>query len=271
MFDIHCHLLPAVDDGAKNIGEAVAIVRASQRQGVRGIVATPHYLGGGHSASVEDILAAVDRLKETLTQSGLTVDVYPGMEAYLSPNLCKLLKKGDVITLNNNGRYILIELPFNEIPLYCEETLFLLAVEGIIPVIAHPERNQLICSDPDILAQWVERGILVQINAGSLLGLFGGKAQRTAQLLLLRNLVHCVASDAHSACYRLPLLATARERVLSLCGAEQAYLLFHRNPEKIINGQAVEAGQPRQVSRWALLSSRLQKFHPSFGKIKKDR
>lgn len=255
LLDIHCHILPGLDDGAKHMEQALAMAKIAVGQGVRGVVATPHFIDGTPSPSVQVVLDSVDRFRDALVDAGLALEVYPGMEVYLFPSLPEKVKAGAVLTLNNNGRYLLVELPLGEIPLYSEDVFFSLLLAGVTPVLAHPERN--VCLDAGILAQWVERGVMTQINSGSLMGLHGKMAKRAAEMYLMADLVHVVASDAHSTKKRAGILLPARRKVERFKGTVVAEALFVSNPLKIIRGEPVEVRKPRIVSRLERVRMRL--------------
>lgn len=256
MIDIHCHILPGVDDGARHLEEAVQMARIAEKQGVTGIVATPHFMKGGFSPSVESVSRACSLLQDALREVGVSVDIYPGMEVYLCPQLDEMVRLGETATLNQGGRYLLVELPFDSVPLYCEQVLFSLLVDGVTPVLAHPERYDSL--PIDTLARWIEQGLVVQVNSGSFTGFFGQRVQRKAERLLLSNLVHLVASDAHSAGRRSPMLTAARQQVATLAGADMARELFSLNPQKIVSGEQIIVKPFRPVTGVMMLRRRLQ-------------
>jgi len=257
MIDIHSHLLPGLDDGAKDIEEALAMARIAVDQGITGIVATPHFMEDELALPADLVLTCTKNFQNNLNEADIKLSVYPGMEAYITPALGKLAANGCVLTINNNQRYLLVELPFADIPVFADDVLFSLMLAGITPVLAHPERNMQLTERPDTLARWVERGVLVQLNGASLTGSHGPKAQRTAELFLLRNLVHCVATDAHSSQKRRPMLAAARERVRIICDEAKAAELFYENPQRLIRGEEIPIQRPKAASRFTVFSKRL--------------
>lgn len=256
MLDLHCHILPGLDDGARNLDEAVQMARIAEKQSVSGIVATPHFLEGSSPPSAESVLQACASLRDALHCAGVSVDIYPGMEVYICPQLDVLVRTGEVLTINNQGRHLLLELPFDSIPSYCEQVLFALLMDSITPILAHPERYDNLTVE--MLAHWVERGLLVQANSGSFSGFFGPRAQKKAERLLLGNMVHVVASDGHSAGQRAPVLTKAQLRVAALMGAETVRDLFFLNPQKVVRGEHVEVKPLRPVAGLTLWRRRLQ-------------
>ncbi|MDW7650623.1 MAG: CpsB/CapC family capsule biosynthesis tyrosine phosphatase [Bacillota bacterium] len=256
MIDIHCHILPGLDDGAKTADEAVRMARIAQKEGITAIMATPHFMEGTFTPSADSVLAACTSLSENVRELGIALDICPGMEIYLCPELDQLVRRGKVLTLNNKGRHILIELPFDSVPSYSEEVLFSLLVDGTTPVLAHPERNDSL--DLDTLGRWIEQGLLVQANSGSFTGFFGQRAKNKAERLLLSGMIHFIASDGHSAGRRAPLLSKAMQRVAALTCPETSRQLFTHNPHKVLQGKKIDVKPVRPVTGMSLWRKRLQ-------------
>lgn len=198
MYDIHCHVLHGLDDGAKDINESMLICRVEAKYDVNTIVATPHFIEGESEAEPSSILSGIKEVEEEVKSVGLSLKILPGMEIYIVPDLVKLFEEGRVLTLNSKN-YMLIELPlFESIPSFTEEVLFELQLKGIKPIIAHPERCRDIMNHPNIVYRLIKKECLMQVNAGSIVGLFGKQAQKTAITLLNHNMVHVIASDMHA-------------------------------------------------------------------------
>lgn len=203
MFDLHCHILPGIDDGAGSWDDSMEMARLSLADGVKTLVATPHY---SPKVEPELIIDLVEQFNSRLKSQELNLTVYPGMEAYLDPDLPQLLRGGRVLTI---GRHLLLELPFSALPLYTEDVLFQVMLAGYNVILAHPERNSQVIQKPELVFDWVSRGILVQVNSGSLLGKFGSAVKATTEILLKAKLVHFLGSDAHSPSQRRPDLGDA--------------------------------------------------------------
>lgn len=224
MVDYHIHILPGLDDGASSREEFLEMAREAQKAGTTCLVATPHFLPGVYATRRELVLAAVAEGCRLLQENGVDLRLEPGMEVYLTPELPSLAREGHLLTLGG-GRHLLIEFPFQEIPVYAEQALFQLMLQGLTPVLAHPERNRWVQEDQDRLARLVGRGCLVQINAGSLFGEYGRRAKAAAESLVRRGFVHLLGSDAHSP--RTPALnmTAARKRIAQLQGPAGATLI----------------------------------------------
>lgn len=240
MIDLHCHLLPGVDDGPETLDESIAMARAAYDDGVRAIVVTPH--AGpwseryGSDNPREALQAQVQELQRALLHAGIALTLYPGMELELDMDLPGQLRAGRALPLGS-GPYFLLELPFFQHPLYLEQTLFQAQLQGWKPVLAHVERYLYVQQAPDMLAPLVERGILVQVTAGSLLGAAGPVVRSTAQHLLRRGLVHILASDGHAARGpRSPRLRAGVEAAARLIGPERAQAMVAEVPQQIVEG-----------------------------------
>lgn len=260
MIDLHCHVLPEIDDGAKDLFTAMAMLELAQRSGTTGMVATPHVIEGRCEPAWKAIVSRCQELKSEAQEQGISLQLYPGAEVAMSLDNLDLFSKPGPYCVNS-GNYALIELPAFEIPSYTLDFFFTLLARGITPILAHPERQAQLSKQPELIVDWVRRGILVQVNAGSLLGKFGERAQATALLLLDNNLVHCLGSDAHSARTRNPNLSGAANMLAERSGQAMAQALFDINPRKIINGEKVavptvdQLTYPRPRSWWRQMFS----------------
>ncbi len=197
MIDIHAHILPNVDDGAGDYAEGLAIARDLVDCGVEKVISTPHFLGNGPRLTPEETKEKTTIFQEKVDKEGIPLKILPGAEVFITVDLGKMVDNGEVPTLNET-RYLLLELPLEKVPSFTENVFFDLKVLGYIPVIAHPERNADIQKNPNLLFSWVNDGIKVQINAGSLMGYYGKRARKAAKILLRKQLSHFLASDAHS-------------------------------------------------------------------------
>lgn len=236
MIDLHSHILPGIDDGAAN--ESVSLVMANQAvdHGITILAATPHYQRG---VSWETIKEQVAQLNRTLQENQINLSVIPGAELFVDPDLINLSKE-DIPTFNDNGKYCLLEFPMLDMPNYVEQVLFSLKVKGITPVIAHPERYKIVVKDPNTITNWIETGCLIQMNAGSITGMFGEKIQKTSEIMLKHQMVHLIASDAHSPNRRGLILDQGYEGAAKVIGKESAMKLVKTNPSIIVAGGEVD-------------------------------
>ena len=210
MVDIHAHILPGLDDGSKSMAMSLEMAELALRSGVTDLIATPHsnQRRRFENYASDALQGSFLRLQETLRRERLDLRVYPGMEVFATPDLVELYRAGKLLTLANS-RYLLVEFSFSEEIDFIWSILRGLLEIGVTPIVAHPERYDALQNLPDILCDWVDAGVHLQINKGSLFGSFGTPAERMAVAMLQHDLVSFVASDAHRADRRTPVLSDA--------------------------------------------------------------
>ena len=248
MIDLHCHILPGVDDGAATLDDAVAMARVAASDGILAAVATPHGAEWAYCGSAEETKNRVQDVQAALAQANVALDLLPGLEAHLRPEMGAACTRGEIYTLNSS-RYLLVEFPLQALPVYADQALFNLQLRGIVPIIAHPERNQAIVAGPELLWRMVEKGMLTQITAGSLVGEFGAKTREVAELLVRHRMAHIIASDSHSAMWRAPRLSAAVERASDLIGPRDAEAMVVDIPRAIVNDEIVDVPPPLPLEK----------------------
>ena len=225
--DLHCHILPNLDDGPAGLGEALRMARMAVQDGITDVVATPHTSNGIYSNKAEDVISAVKIFRQALDREQIPLQIHPGSEVHIHVELIQNIESMSILTFGNEKRYVLLELPQFNLPLMTDLLINELKCAGITPVIAHPERNQVLCSDPGRLARWIREGAVAQLTAGSLTGELGRRVQKTAEYMVKHKLAHLIASDGHNDGVRSPILSKgykALERFLS-AQAVSAYIL----------------------------------------------
>jgi len=248
--DLHTHILPGVDDGAADLGEALAMARAAVADGIRHMAATPHVFRSATVLNPTDQRARVAALQCALAEQDIPLSITAGAEMPLLVALPAQIDAGQYLTINDS-RYLLVELPYFGLPGDLANLLWQVQARGLVPILAHPERNADLQRGLRQLSRLVERGLRLQITAASLEGLFGPEAQRTARHLLQEGLVHAIASDAHPADLRLPRLSKAATLAAEIVGAEGAQRLVSENPAAILaDGPLPEAPEPVRKRRW---------------------
>jgi protein-tyrosine phosphatase len=248
--DIHCHVLPCIDDGASSWDEALAMAEMAVADGIATIIATPHQLGGHAKNSGEAIRAAAAEFQRVLTERRIPLKVLPGADVRIEPDLVRKIRTGEVLTLGDHYRHVLLELP-HDVYLPLERLLDELAVAGLVGILSHPERNRGLFRQPGVLRPLVERGCLLQVTAGSLTGAFGSQVQKFTSSLVEQGLVHFVASDAHDTTRRQPVLRAAFARVAELAGDSNAVDLCCRNPQAVAAGSTLRLkGRKPARSGW---------------------
>ncbi len=235
MIDIHHHCLPGVDDGPRELSEAAELCAAAAAEGIEVIVATPHVLRGRWPAFSRRELES--RIAELRAKVGATPRLLLGSEYFFSHDMADLLRDGTSIHPLAGSRYVLLELPANSVPPMFEQPLFRAQLDGWLPIVAHPERNTVFQSHPDLLAGLIGHGLRVQITAGSLTGAFGSHARAAAETFLRRKLVHFVATDAHNLEKRPPRVREAIAAVEAIAGDAVARALTVENPLAVIENR----------------------------------
>ena len=254
--DIHCHLVPAIDDGASTWDETLAMAKMAVADGIGTIICTPHQCGNYASNRGEDIRVAVGQLQQVLDRAKIPLAVLPGADVRIESNLIQQLLSGDVLTLADQSRHVLLELP-HELYFPLEPVLTGLRKHRMVGILSHPERNQGILQRPEIVASLVEAGCLMQITAGSLMGTFGEAIQKVAEQLLTKGLVHFIATDAHGIKARRPMIRRAFQRATELVGEDLAMDICCRNPRCVADGRDCRDGVQATVQRgWRGLFSR---------------
>ena len=240
MIDLHCHILPGLDDGAGSEEDTLAMARIAVRSGTTEIACTPHcstddpYLPD----RLRTILAVTSRMGLMLENEGVPLQLHSGMELLCVTSPEPLLAEGEYLTLAGS-RYLLIEFPFDIRSAAITDAAATVAEAGLTPVIAHPERYFCVQWTPELVAGWAERGWLIQLNRGSVTGGFGEEVREAADWILQRRLAHLVASDAHSPLLRTPDLSEGYRWVARNCSEHYAERLFQDNPQRVLDDRTV--------------------------------
>jgi protein-tyrosine phosphatase len=233
MVDIHCHILPGVDDGPEDLAGSLKMAEIAAADGITQIVATPHVKDENLSRGFFE--ERIRQFNEKLRRINSPPEVFLGAD--VSSALPPGIQARYTI---NKGPYFLLEFPHSHLPRNAEEILFRILLTRLRPIITHPERNPSIIRNPDLLFRLVEAGALVQVTAGSLTGLFGVDADHCTRYLLRRGMVHFIATDAHSPRHRRPVLSQAAEEAASIIGQTAALALVTSNPKAVVEGRPLD-------------------------------
>ncbi len=244
MIDIHCHILPGLDDGAHTEAEALDMARIAADDGITDIVCTPHYLPGLYTAGPHTIQAAVCSLQDSLSAAEIAVTLHAGMEIHVSAADPEDLVQGRLLALNAAGNAVLIEFPHQFIPPNMDTLFWSFLSQGILPVLAHVERYPGLFSDPSLLEKWVQMGIMTQVTASSILGRFGPEVEDFAWRLMENNLAHILATDAHSPDFRKPQLRPAAAAIEERLGLDAAQDMVQRRPQALLQGKSIDLPAP---------------------------
>jgi protein-tyrosine phosphatase len=235
--DVHCHCLPNLDDGPASVEEAVALCRMLVKDKVSTVVATPHQLGCFEGYTTADMIRRITRLLgEELARRGIDLTVLAGAEVRVDERIDELLAGGEILTLADAGRHLLLELP-SDILIDIEPLLAQLARRGVQPILAHPERIPPLLRHPEVLRRWRACGIGLQVTAASLRGQWGRHAKRMAWRLITEGGAVMVATDAHDHGPGLPGMTAAFQTVADACGCDLARLVCLDNPMRVVRGE----------------------------------
>jgi len=233
MVDIHCHILPGIDDGSKSWEMTAEMCRLAVEDGITHIVATPHS-NDEYEYNRERFTGMLGQLHDA-ANGELTFSL--GCDFHFSyDNIQDALANPRRYTIGDS-QYLLIEFSDYGIPPSVMQDVFTIASRGMVPIITHPERNQPLLKNPDLVLKLVEQGCLVQITANAVTGAWGSRSRKMVEWLLQREAVHAIASDAHDPVRRKPVMSQARNAVAELAGHEVAEALVTYNPEAIVEGK----------------------------------
>ncbi len=281
MIDLHSHILCGLDDGAQLLEESIEMCRMSYHDGIRTIVATPHILDGIYENDRSTILPRVQELNAALKKSAFpgpcsaersspgharhsalvtphsalgldstivnqqsSIKILPGADVHFSSDILHRYEEGEIVTVNDQGRYLMVEFESQGIPYMAEKALFQMLTNGIVPIISHPERNMEIGKEPRRYYEMIRMGCLGQVTAMSLTGEFGPKVMKVAEKLLAHRLIHIIASDAHSVRRRPPVLSSGVKAAEKIVGEEEARKLVTEYPAAVIEGRRPSVPEP---------------------------
>lgn len=243
MIDIHCHILPGVDDGSADMKESMNMARKAVEAGITHIFATPHHLNEKYVNVKIDIIDRAARLNESLQQENIPLTIHLGQEVRIHRDIFTSLEKEEILTLDNNGTFLLLELPSGRVPTYTQEVIYELLLKGITPIIVHPERNKELIENHKLLFELVQEGALTQLTSGSIIGNFGKSIQSFSKKIIEHNLAHFIATDAHNIGSRGFTLQQAYETITKAYGIERTFY-FKENVEQLLKGQSPTVEKP---------------------------
>lgn len=197
MIDIHSHIIPKIDDGAKDLETSLKLLEIAKNHGTTGIVATPHYYKGFYNFQYKDIEKEVEYLRKLAKENNIDIDIYCGQEVCVFNGMIRELEEEMIGTINNS-RYMLIEFPLDEFKRDTFDKIYELQIRGVTPIITHPERYKIFKNNPEKINEFINEGYLFQLNSGSILGTFSKETKKTAQFFLKNNIYSFIGSDAHN-------------------------------------------------------------------------
>lgn len=234
MIDFHSHILPNIDDGSRNIEQSEKIVKEAQDAGFTKIIATSHYIEKYYEYNEEERIKLIEQVRK----QSCDVDIVLGNEIFFTEDMIKLIKEKKASTINNS-RYILFELPMNSKPMNAKEVVYRLIEEGYIPIIAHPERYTYVQENIEYVRELFEMGTLFQSNYGSIIGMYGKKAEKTIKRLLKEKLIQFLGSDVHYENQIYPKIPKAIKKIRKILSDEELKELTTINAQKVLNNENI--------------------------------
>ncbi|MFR0600754.1 tyrosine-protein phosphatase [Lactobacillus equicursoris] len=250
--DLHCHILPGIDDGSKDWATSLKLAQDAVNDGITHAVCTPHTLNGRYLNHKADVIKLTEEFQDRIDQAGIPLTVFPGHEVRLSGGLPEALDNDDILFCDEDGQYMLLELPSNEVPHYTKSMIFQIMQRGITPIIVHPERNNEILEEPTKLQEFLEMGVLIQITASSYTGTFGKKIEDCSRDFIKAGQCVFFASDAHDLPKREYQMHAALDKLAKEFG-EGKKQEFLTNAQKVVNGEPVHLD-------WQPLKKKRKKF-----------
>lgn len=246
MIDFHAHILPNIDDGARDIEETFHLIQEAQKVGFEKIIATPHYMEGYYETNALEREVWINAICEKFQEKNFNMELYSGNEIYLSENMIQLLEERKASTINDTS-YVLFEMPLNIEPLSLYNVIYEMMQSKIIPILAHPERYTFVQQDPELIYDLIEKGVLMQCNYASIIGYYGVKAQIIVKKLLENNMVHFLGSDVHRANTIYPKIPQILTKLTELIGQERLQELTTTNPKLVLQNKRIDLRKPNKI------------------------
>ena len=238
LIDLHCHILPGVDDGAQTVDDSIKMAKKAVSQGITHLMCTPHHNNGKFFNPAQQIITRVNDLQKVLDKNGIPLTLLEGQEVRITGSLLEDIRNQEILFTDLENTYVLIEFPSGDVPEYSEQLFFELMSQGHVPVIVHPERNAVFRKDPNRLIPFLDMGALTQLTAPSIVGVFGKDIQKTARQMLKHNMLYMVASDAHNLRHRTFLMKEAYEEIHKIGGIRMVEEM-QQMAKDLVNGDEV--------------------------------
>ena len=243
MIDIHCHIVPNIDDGAKSLEDALEMAKIAYSEGIRKIINTSHYHPDFKYKKGEELLKSIKEFNNILKLNNIDIEVCIGNELYYSEDIIEIIEQKEFYTLNNS-KYLLIEFPPMRFPKNIVDIIYEIKIRGYVPILAHVERYKEVQENVNLIYECINEGALIQVNASSIIGKNGKEAKQVSEILLDNNMIHFIATDAHSSQRRRPVIKETYNYVSNKYGVRNAEILFIENPSKVIKDEDINIKSP---------------------------
>lgn len=235
MIDFHSHILPGIDDGSRSIEQTIRMLKEAKEAGFTKIISTSHYMEGYYESDETERIELLNEVQKNI--SG--IELYLGNEIYITNNMIDLIQNKQASTINNS-KYVLFEFPLSAKSMNDKEVVYRLIENGFVPVIAHPERYSYVQDNPEYIEELAEMGALFQANYGSIIGMYGKKAEKTLKKLLKNDLIRFFGTDSH----RIDQVYTKMQKILKklhkVLSDEEIEEFTVINPQKVLNNEEIE-------------------------------
>lgn len=246
MIDFHSHVLPNVDDGSKSVEETFKLLEEAKEAGFDGVISTSHYMEEYYEVNVAERKVWINALSENLYKKNIDLKLYLGNEIYISKNIIDFLETGKATSINNSN-YVLFEFPLNSKPMDMYDIIYDMLEYKLVPVLAHPERYSFVQKEPNLVYDLIQKGVLMQSNYGSILGMYGEKAQIIVRKLLENNMVHFLGSDVHRANSIYSKIQSSLGEIEAIVGEEKLKEISSVNPKLVVDNKRIDIDEPREI------------------------
>ena len=246
MIDFHTHILPNIDDGSRSIEETFNLIKEAKNVGFEAIISTSHYIEEYYETNAPEREVWINAIYENLQAKNIDINLYLGNEIYLSENIIKLLEEGKASTINDTS-YVLFEMPLNAEPMNLYDVIYEMMQYKLVPILAHPERYSFVQKEPELIYDLIEKGVLMQANFGSILGIYGEKAQMIVRKFFESNMIHFLGTDVHRQNSIYPKVPEALVEITKIIGDEKVKELTKINPRLVLHNKKIEIDTPQKV------------------------
>ena len=246
MIDFHTHILPNIDDGSRSIEETFNLIKEAKNVGFEAIISTSHYIEEYYETNAPEREVWINAIYENLQAKNIDINLYLGNEIYLSENIIKLLEQGKASTINDTS-YVLFEMPLNAEPMNLYDIIYEMMQYKLVPILAHPERYSFVQKEPELIYDLIEKGVLMQANFGSILGIYGEKAQIIVKKFFENNMIHFLGTDVHRQNSIYPKVPEALVEIRRIIGDEKVKELTKINPRLVLHNKKIEIETPQKV------------------------
>lgn len=246
MIDFHSHIIPNVDDGSRSVEETFELLKEAKDAGFGGVISTSHYMEEYYETDVAERNVWIKAISESLGKKDIDLNLYLGNEVYITKNIINLLETRKATSINNSN-YVLFEFPMNSKPMDMYDIIYDMLEYKLIPILAHPERYSFVQKDPNLVYDLIQKGVLMQSNYGSILGMYGEKAEIIVRKLLENNMVHFLGSDVHRSGSVYPKIHNCLREIETIIGEDKLEEISSVNPELVVENKRIDIDEPREI------------------------